>query len=154
VSGWRALALGACAIASACDAEPHECASALCGSNLPEVALVDEAGNPSAARGEHRSVEARDERATPFDCSPPDAGQPSRCGEGRVLLSAWQARPGTGVEMRFELRDGSWSAWRSLDLAITSNTDPDYNGPGCPCTSYAASAEPIVVPAEARLPRP
>jgi hypothetical protein len=152
--GWCSLALGACAIASACDVGLHECASASCGGPLPEVALLDEAGNPSAARGEHRSVDARGEPATPFDCSPPDAGQASLCSEGVVLLSVFGARPGTRVELRFQLRDGSWSAWRALDLEITSHTDADFNGPGCPCTGYTATAAPIVVPAEARLPAP
>jgi hypothetical protein len=152
--GWRALALGACAIASACDAALHECAGALCRGDLPEVALVDEAGNASAARGEHRSVDARDEPATPFDCSPPDAGQPSLCSEGRLLLSVFEAYPGRRVELRFQLRDGSWSAWQALDLEITSHTDPDFNGPGCSCTWYTAKAAPIVVPPEARLQAP
>lgn len=150
--GWRAIALGAYVAASACNDLPHECASAWCSGNLPEVALVDDAGNPSAARGEHRSVEARGEPARPFDCSPPDAGQASLCSEGRVLLSVFEARPGTRVELRFELQDGSWSDWQVLELDITSHTDPEFNGPGCPCTWYTATAEPIAVPVEARLP--
>lgn len=153
-AAWRPLALGACAIASACDDRPHECASGACGGELPEVALVDEAGNSVTARGEQRSADYPDTAALVFDCSPPDAGQTSLCSEGRVVLSVFQAHPGTRVELRFQLQDGSWSDWRVLPLDITAHTDPEFNGPGCPCTWYTAMPAPIVVPVEARLPAP
>jgi hypothetical protein len=145
---------GACVIASACDVGPHECASASCRGNVPEVALVDEAGNPSAARGEQRSADYPESSATAFACEPGDAGQPTLCPDGQLLLSVFGERPGTRVELRFQLRDGSWSDWRVLDLDITSHTDPEFNGPGCPCTWYTATAEPLVVPVEARRPEP
>jgi hypothetical protein len=152
--GWCLLALGACAIASACDDLPHECASADCAGALPVVALVDEAGNPVAARGEQRSADYPAAPATTFDCEPADAGQPTLCADGQLLLSVFGERRGTRVELRFQLQDGSWSDWQVLDLDITSHTDPEFNGPGCPCTWYTATAEPLAVPVEARRPEP
>jgi hypothetical protein len=55
------------------------------------------------------------------------------------------------VQIRFELLDGSMSAWQPLTLAWTSHTEPDFGGPGCPCTSYTVTATPVIVPANARL---
>jgi hypothetical protein len=150
----RAIAWGACIAASACGDGTHECATARCGGALPVVALVDEAGNPVAARGEQRSADYPAAPATAFDCEPADAGQPTLCARGQLLLSVFEAHPGTRVELRFQLRDGSWSDWQVLALDITSHTDPEFNGPGCPCTGYTATAQPIVVPVEARPPAP
>jgi hypothetical protein len=54
------------------------------------------------------------------------------------------------MEVRFELPGGELGEWQPVALEVTSDTDPDYNGPGCACTTYSGSAEPIVVPEEAR----
>jgi hypothetical protein len=155
-SGRGALALGACLAAASCEGdEPFECASAACGGTLGDIVFVDEAGQPAAARGEYRSSTDSATRApVPFDCSPADAGQRSLCDEGRLSPSVVFTQPDTRLALRFQLHDGSWSAWQALTLHFTSHTDPDFNGPGCPCTSYSATVGSVVVPADARLPAP
>jgi hypothetical protein len=60
---------------------------------------------------------------------------------------------------------GAWSCGSSSRMArgrsgvacfldITTHTEPEFNGPGCPCTWYTATAEPFVVPANALLSAP
>lgn len=148
------LALGACLAAGACaNDDTLTCTLADCGGTLGDIVLVDEAGEPAAARGEYRRSNAPEPATpTPFDCSPAAAGRPSPCDGGRLSPAVDGIQPDTSVEMRFRLHDDSWSAWQPLALDITSHTDPDFNGPGCECTWYTATAAPIVVPAEARLP--
>jgi hypothetical protein len=128
-----------------------------CAGILSDIVLVDEAGEPASARGEYRSSNSWSSTGPArFDCTagPADAASARPCVEGRVAVGSVDMQPDARAEVRFELRDGSWSEWQSLALDITSHTDPEFNGPGCPCTWYTATAAPIVVPAEARLPAP
>jgi hypothetical protein len=72
---------------------------------------------------------------------------------GTIVLPYLDLRPGTASEVRFEVANGAWSEWQEVVLDLTERTDPDFNGPGCPCTWYTATARAIVVPVDARLPR-
>ncbi|HTV20013.1 MAG TPA: hypothetical protein VMG12_15115 [Polyangiaceae bacterium] len=160
----RGAAVGRCAglalaftlaVAGCGDDLPHECTSASClGGAPPAVELVDDAGNPAAPRGELRSTGPWNAlEVAAFDCSRPPSvgGPPPRCDAGGVLTLSNEVRPDWRLELRFALLDGAWSEWRRVLLDISSHTEPEFNGPGCPCTWYSATAEAIVVPAEARL---
>lgn len=45
---------------------------------------------------------------------------------------------------------GAFSAWQPVDLETHTEVIPDLNGPGCDCYYSTASAEPILVPVDAR----
>jgi hypothetical protein len=156
----RSLALAACLAVRGCsDDLPHECNAASCGGGSPPVVeLVDAAGTPAAVRGELRGTGPWNAlEVGAFDCSLPPIGnalQQPRCGEGGVLSLSNELRPDWRLELRFQLQDGSWSEWRRVLLDITTHTEPEFNGPGCPCTWYTATAEPFVVPANALLSAP
>jgi hypothetical protein len=132
------------------DAEGGErsCADVACGGSYPPVALVDENGLPVVARGE---VQNRDlpEQPFPFDCtvSSPSSG----CQGNAVVTGTWGVSPGYVAQIRFEQSDGSFTAWQPVRFHVTSRTDPDFNGPGCLCTRYTATAEDVIVPVSARL---
>jgi hypothetical protein len=151
------IALGAGFVALGCGDDREDgaltCTLKGCG-GLSELALIDDDGEPARARGEFRSTdtEPTSQQTVPFDCAParPNAG----CSDGVLLIDLPIAPPRTVVDVRFELSDGTWSAWQTLDLEVTSHTEPDFNGPGCSCTWYTATAAPIVVPPEARLQQP
>lgn len=138
-----------------------------CLSLAPSLSLVDEFGQPASARGETRTSQAP--LATqPFDCNldrgpsgradgpgwpfPADAGPGAACQDGIVKPPVFTLNPRDTVDVRFELADGSISDWQPVDIELTKHTDPDFNGPDCPCTWYDGTAAPIVVPADARLP--
>jgi hypothetical protein len=117
-----------------------------------DVQLTDDSGTPVAARGEYRTNRNSETRA--FDCSvtPESSNLDADCSDGRVTAFPLSAEPGTALQFRFELAGGSFTAWQGVPLDYESETDPDFNGPGCPCTWYNATSDPVVVPAEARLP--
>jgi hypothetical protein len=148
------IALGAGFVALGCGDDREDgtltCTLAGCG-GLSELALIDDDGNPARARGEFRSTgtEPTSQQTVPFDCAPapPNAG----CSDGVLLIDLPIAPARPVVDVRFELSEGTWSAWQTLDLEITEHTEPDFNGPGCSCTWYTATAAPIVVPAAARI---
>jgi hypothetical protein len=125
-----------------------------CASAGVDVRLVDEAGAAVSARGEFRSSDARGASQT-FEC--PDADRDDipvalrRCRDGAIQLFTPNLSPENGIDVRFELADGSPSAWQRLALELTRHTDPDFNGAGCPCTWYTAAPAPVVVPLGARL---
>jgi hypothetical protein len=155
----RALALGAClAAASGCDETPDKvtCTLGVCGGGTVEVELVDDDAQAAWARGEYRSRGASSaSQPTAFDCSlSADAGRYLPCSGGTLRLDSFTAWPTAVVEVRFVLNDGTWSAWQAIDLEFTEHIEPDFNGPGCSCTWYTATAAPIVLPPEARLPAP
>ena len=150
----RALAgpLLATALVAGCSDAARTCNDMGCISEMPNTRLVDDTGQPVLARGEQRTSQS----PTPvsFDCTaslatPLPAGQVT-CRNGLVSPVDY-AYPGNTVELRFELADGSFSEWQQVELSYESQTDPDFNGPGCPCTSYTATATPLVVPASARI---
>ena len=149
------LALVASAVALGCD-PLHPCSDTLCGGAVPEVALVDEAGDPALVRGEYRLADSSGTGAGSFDCArrAPGAAPGWPCSEGTLSLPVDDVRPELAVELRFVLADGSWSAWQAVELEITRQTDPEFNGPDCPCSWYSATATPAVVPAEARRAAP
>jgi hypothetical protein len=115
--------------------------------------LVDDAGDPVAARGEYRS-NMPGSVPSAFDCSPAgaDASPELQCPNGVILSTIYDVRSNTSLELRFELNEGGLSDWQSVPLEVTERTDTDFNGPGCPCTWYDATAQPITVPIAARLP--
>ena len=56
------------------------------------------------------------------------------------------------IELRYQRADGSFTDWQAIDLPLEAETDPDFNGPDCPCTWYRARAEPRVVPTDVLVP--
>jgi hypothetical protein len=140
-----------CSLLAGCGDDTQSCNDAYCTSVAPSIRLVDDAGQRAPARGEQRT--RRKPAPLSFDCTS-TAGIPAQgdlaCENG-LLSPGDETYPGNPVELRFELADGSFTEWREVELAYTSHTDPDYNGPGCPCTSYTATAAPVVVPFDARM---
>jgi hypothetical protein len=145
-----AVMLGAWLASAACQGD-RTCTLAECVGDPIEVALVDEAGAGVAARGELRGLDSVEPAR--FDCfDDPGASEVDfPCYDGLIRPFAYNLAPDERLELRFQLADGSSTDWQPLDLAITSHTDPDFNGPGCSCTWYTATTTPIVVPAEARI---
>jgi hypothetical protein len=143
------------ALCSSCLAcgESGPCTLSLCGESA-EVQLTDQDGNPVAARGQVRDIATEFEIA--FDCSSNSQRnvRSLACRDNVVLLAGIIPRPGSIVEVRFGLQDGSISEWQPLSLQLSEHTDPDFNGPGCPCTWYSATVAPVVVPGDAQLALP
>lgn len=128
------------------------CELAACG-KAAEVELTDHDGNPVAARGEARDVALQ--FVVPFDCSGMPSDVPSlSCRTNLLVLAGFGFHPESVVDVRFTLRNGSVSEWQSLSLHLSKNTEADFNGPGCPCSWYGATVDPVVVPMDARLPLP
>ena len=148
----HALLPGLAALLSACGADGHSCTLKGCVGGPVRVQLVDDAGTPVAARGEYEAN--RDGEARSFDCTvtPESSSYDADCTDGQVTVFPFYSNPGTTLRFRFELADGSFSEWQAASLDYESHTDPDFNGPGCPCTWYDATSGPVVVPAQARLP--
>jgi len=128
----------------------HACTAMGCVGTAPALPLVDDQGQPIYTRGEIRTSQLGLDTAQPFDCLPSDA-RPDVCPNGTVLPPFFELRPEDTVDIRFELSDGTWSAWQPVDVRLTKHTDPDFNGPDCPCTWYTSTVDPIVVPANARV---
>lgn len=127
----------------------HSCTDkGLVGSPL-SVALVDDDGAPVVARGETRYLH---HQATSFDCTvrPEENARDADC-QGGVLQLAPVYNPSDTLDLRFQLDDGSFTDWLPVHLSIEPVTVRDFNGPDCDVTVYDAAAEPVVVPASARL---
>ena len=72
------------------------------------------------------------------------------CTDGVLELGVFFG-DGRHYEERFALDDGSFSASKTVPLAVTTHTIEDFNGPGFDCTFQAASAASLVVPVDATL---
>jgi len=147
-----ALMLGLAGLLPACGADTHSCTAKGCVGGPVDIQLVDDAGAPVSARGEYKTNRNSETRS--FDCSvtPESSNLDADCTDGQVTVFPFIADPGTTLQFRFALADGSLTDWQGIRLDYESETDPDFNGPGCSCTWYNATSEPAVVPAEARLP--
>ncbi len=135
---------------AACDSS--ECERADCSSDVVQIAFVDDAGDPVIAKGEYRALRgAVVALQLAFDCStePGASDADGTCIDSELSVGPpWSAD--YAVEVRFALADGEFTDWQAVPLEVTTVTDPDYNGPGCECSRYEGSAEPVVVPEEAR----
>lgn len=136
----------AIATSTACSAEPS-CHAKGCTGAPTTIPFVDDAGNQVAASGELREG---GEGSTPlaFSCGAeaPHAQFPATCNANPRGVSLEGVVPSSTVEVRFQLQDGTLSAWQPVQLPLVAHTIEDFNGPGCPCTYYTGDATPIVVP--------
>ena len=143
---WRSLARSLPLLLVACGDDDRTCTAMACGSGDFGVSLVTDGGQPASARGEYRRGRT-DPVVTRFNCDDDRAADEVACTGGRVGLPSF-AGPGLVFEMRFQRPDGSLTEWQIVNLHIESVTDPDFNGPGCPCTWYEARPDPVIVPAD------
>jgi hypothetical protein len=144
----RAIAvIGLHALFAGCG-ESRECTLKGCRGPEVSVELVDDAAKPVAARGE-LAYSSHSTKA--FDCtrSPDPSRNDFGCQDGVITLDSVY-NPDDTIEVRFELEDGTFTDWQSVDLSIEKEVLSDFNGPGCDCTVYHGTAEPVVVPAAAR----
>jgi hypothetical protein len=143
----------------ACDDGTRSCTAADCRVGAPvQIQLVDASDAPVGARGEYRISSGPDgfPTVTPFDCSAKaeDAGTANyNCSNGVVRLDGAN-HPRFDIEVRFELAQGGLTEWSTLGLVYSSQTIPDFSGPGCPCTRYNADDRTLLVPEGARRPLP
>jgi hypothetical protein len=86
-----------------------------------------------------------------FDCRDSEMQSTYVSCTNGVLTLGMPLWSGDALDIRFELQDGSMSDWQQVPLSFTAHTIEDFNGPGCPCTYYTASAPQIAVPAGALL---
>jgi hypothetical protein len=114
-----------------------------------EVALVDDAGDPVAARGEIRYT---NRRAVAFDCTvaPTATVNDVDCENGTVQMEPVY-NEGDQLEIRFEPEDGSFSDWQPVPLTVGHRVFADFNGDDCDCTALEGRAQPVTVPANAQL---
>lgn len=134
----------ASALLPGCGVFPTECTEMGC-SGIAEVGFVDSAGNVATPSGQVRQV--GDPDAQPFDCAVTSdtVTEYADCENGVLFLGF--VEDGTErYEVRFELAGGGLSDWQEVQLDSASHTDPDFNGPGCACTWWDPTVEPIVVP--------
>lgn len=153
---WHLLALALFGLLTgACGGAEHSCTLKACGGGPAPLRLIDEAGALVAARGEYRTNREPPEQ-WPFDCTvgPRASDSDADCTNNMVTLHVYDQGPSTVLQMRFQLVDGGWSEWQGVPLAFEEHTDPDFNGPGCPCTWHTVTAEPVVVPSGAHLTDP
>lgn len=136
----------------ACSDDTHSCTLKACIGRDVELALVDEAGGAVAATGEYRVSSPSTEPLTAqFDCT--DTADDARCRDGVVVLSS-ATDAAAVVELRYELEPGTYTEWERVEIQYTEQTDPDFNGPGCPCTWYDGADRSTLVPEAARRPLP
>jgi hypothetical protein len=155
---WPELILGASLLVG-CDSGFRACGEAGCGGNgFTLLEFVDDQNQPTGTRGEYRVTRTRGgeiQGPVPFACSAGapgarDAGPSSDNCRGAQVELAGDLEPGAVVEARFDLAQGGQTEWLALQLDFTQHTDPEFNGPGCPCSWFEAQARPFVVPAGAR----
>jgi hypothetical protein len=155
----RLLLLVGSGLLSACADDTRTCTAAEClGGASVQIQLVDQNEAPVAARGEYRVTGSGGgvPYVVPFDCTgaTTDAGPDyDNCSNG-VLELQGADHPSVSIEVRFELTQGGLTEWSTLTLVYSSQTDPDFNGPGCPCTRYDAENRTWLVPEGARRPLP
>ena len=125
------------------------CTDLPCLGRNVEVALVDESGDPVAARGEIRYSR---HQGGLFDCTvaPTSTAQDVDC-ENDTLLLGPAFNDDDELDIRFELGDGSFSDWQPVPLTVERVVLADVNGPDCDCTVWNGTAEPVIVPADAQL---
>ena len=144
----RAIAIiGLGALFAGCG-ESRVCTLAGCIGQEVSVELVDDAAKPVAARGE---LAYSSHSTKTFDCtkSPDPYRNDFACQDGVITLDSVH-NPDDTIEVRFEREDGTFSDWQSVELSIESKVLSDFNGPGCDCTVYNGTAEPVLVPEAAR----
>jgi hypothetical protein len=146
---WRWLACMMPLSLAACGSDDRSCTAVACV-GLVEVPLVTESGQPASARGELRSRQT-DPDVQRFNCNDDRAPDEQPCPGGIILIQATSGTP-PALELRFQRPDNSFTDWQLVDLAIEPITNPDFNGPGCPCTSYEGHPNPITVPTTALIP--
>jgi hypothetical protein len=120
-----------------------------CLGKTVDVALVDDAGDPIAARGEIR-YSSHQEGA--FDCTvaPSAILGDVNCANDTLQIAAVY-NDDDELDIRFEREDGSFSDWQPVPLTIERRVLADVNGPDCDCTVRDGTAEPVTVPAGAQL---
>ena len=139
----------ACALLACEQDAEHSCAAVLCAGNGVDVPVVDEAGDSVAVKGEWRAS-GQVASPEPFDCTISQPLAPVPDCDGNVLHLGAILQGNTSLELHFKDPSGAWSEWLPVAMTLEAHTDPDFNGPGCPCTWYSASAEPLIVPAASR----
>jgi hypothetical protein len=138
-----ALAMG---VSLACGDGAHGCTLVQCAGNGLQVPLVDASGQGVAAKGQYYTS-AGGGSTHSFDCT--GAASPKSyadCEDDRLQVGGL-VQPGIEVQIHFQDAGGAWSEWLPVPLTLNPHPDPDFNGPGCPCTWYSATAEPLIVPA-------
>jgi hypothetical protein len=144
---WRSFVWSLPCLLVACGNDDRSCTAAACGGGSFAVSLVTESGRPASVRGEFRRGRTNP-IVTRFNCGDGREADETACPGGIIGMPSF-AGPGPVFEVRFQRPDGAFTEWQIVDLRIESVTDPDFNGPGCPCTWYEAQPEPVVVPAAA-----
>ena len=148
---WRILPLVLLGSLLGCG-ESRDCTFAACGGSTPELPFVDESGAPVTASGELRTTQLPEPRE--FICWGQQAPRGEPCGNG-VLGFTHVGGHGIDrndlVEVRFRLSDGTLTEWQPAAYDVERHTDPDFNGPGCPCSWDEITLEPMIVPAAAQL---
>jgi hypothetical protein len=88
-----------------------------------------------------------------FDCTVTESrtGTTVECRNGVLRLEPVNGR-GETTELRFQLDTESVSDWQPVQIAITEGVAKNLGGPDCDCRYLDGTAEPVVVPAAARLP--
>jgi hypothetical protein len=88
-----------------------------------------------------------------FDCSVSESrsGTTAECSNGVLRLEPVNGR-GETTELRFQLDNGSLTEWQPVQITITEGVAKNLGGPDCDCKYLDGTAEPVVVPAAARLP--
>ncbi|HTV21082.1 MAG TPA: hypothetical protein VMG12_20495 [Polyangiaceae bacterium] len=154
---WRstlALALSGSSIVAGCADEPviADCTTEACVGEIAAPSFVDDAGQAVTTRGEFRAMYPNGlNSVSDFDCVPSGPPLPADgCRNGSSAPLRISIDPQSVVEVRFARRDGGWTDWQAVELALTERTDPNFGGPGCECTWYEAPAPTLVVPADAR----
>jgi hypothetical protein len=146
VANWVVVVMVAGALTAGCGTT--NCSDVGCLGQRVSVELVDEAGNRVSARGDlsysHHSTE-------PFDCTLPSDGYRGRyrCEDGVLTLPSVH-NPDTTIKVRFQQEDGTLTDWQPVELNIEKRVVSDFNGPGCDCTVYDGTTEPVTVPEAAR----
>src|SRR5262245_50283008 len=145
----RVLAGSLAVLIVGCGDDDRSCTAKGCGGSI-ELPLVTESGQPATARGEYRRGRT-DPVVTRFNCSDARAADEAACAGGVIHMDGFPG-PGPVFELRFQRPDGTFTDWQIVDLKIEAITDPEFNGPGCPCTWYEGRPDPVVVPADVLLP--
>lgn len=139
---WVVAIIGLGALMAGCGTT--SCSDVGCLGQRVSVELVDDAGKHVAARGDLSYARHSTE---PFDCTLPSDGY--RCEDG-VLTLPPVYNPDDTIKIRFQQEDGTVTDWQPVELDIQQRVLSDFNGPGCDCTVYDGTTEPVTVPEAAR----
>lgn len=136
---------------SACsddEVSPKACPSAGCDNSAIEVSFVDGNGAAVAASGSIRHAQIPSNAWT-FKCDgeQPQAQTSTACDGNVIRVKPFDLKPGDALEVRFDLANGSQSAWQTVPVDVSQATLPDFGGPGCPaCTYLKGTTAPVTVP--------